>query len=102
MTTRQSGPGKDEDTPEVLDVPDACANLRQYCIGGAELHRDQIDSYVDRSLMLVTALSPVVGYDKASAIAHRATAARCATCSASRSTRSSSACRAPAGTRTRR
>ncbi|MEW2300513.1 class II fumarate hydratase [Streptomyces sp. NPDC006655] len=53
-------------------LTDACANLRQYCIEGAELHRDQIDSYVDRSLMLVTALSPVIGYDKASAIAHKA------------------------------
>ncbi|MEU9448939.1 class II fumarate hydratase [Streptomyces sp. NPDC048277] len=40
--------------------------------GNFELNRDQIDAYVDRSLMLVTALSPVIGYDKASAIAHRA------------------------------
>ncbi|MEU9372062.1 class II fumarate hydratase [Streptomyces avermitilis] len=53
-------------------LADACTTLRQYCIEGAELHRDQIDSYVDRSLMLVTALSPVIGYDKASAIAHKA------------------------------
>jgi fumarate hydratase class II len=37
-----------------------------------ELNRDQIDTFVNRSLMLVTALSPVIGYDKASAIAHRA------------------------------
>jgi fumarate hydratase class II len=36
------------------------------------LHREQIDAYVERSLMLVTALSPVIGYDKASAIAHKA------------------------------
>ena len=32
----------------------------------------QIKRFVDRSLMLVTALSPVIGYDKASAIAHKA------------------------------
>jgi fumarate hydratase class II len=32
----------------------------------------QIDSYLNRSLMLVTALSPVIGYDKASVIAHKA------------------------------
>jgi fumarate hydratase class II len=51
---------------------DACGKLRQYCIEGTELHREQIDSYVHRSLMLVTALSPVIGYDKASAIAHKA------------------------------
>jgi fumarate hydratase class II len=51
---------------------DACGKLREYCIEGTELHRDQIDAYVNRSLMLVTALSPVIGYDKASAIAHKA------------------------------
>jgi fumarate hydratase class II len=51
---------------------DACEKLRQYCIEGTALHREQIDQYVDRSLMLVTALSPVIGYDKASTIAHRA------------------------------
>ena len=51
---------------------DACTKLRQYCIEGTQLHREQIDAYVERSLMLVTALSPVIGYDKASAIAHKA------------------------------
>jgi fumarate hydratase class II len=51
---------------------DACGKLREYCIEGTELHRDQIEDYVNRSLMLVTALSPVIGYDKASAIAHKA------------------------------
>ncbi|OPF83908.1 class II fumarate hydratase [Streptomyces antioxidans] len=53
-------------------LADACAKLRQYCIEGAQLNRDQIDDDVNRSLMLVTALSPVIGYDKASAIAHKA------------------------------
>jgi fumarate hydratase class II len=53
-------------------LADACAKLRQYCIEGIKLHRDQIGTYVNRSLMLVTALSPVIGYDKASAIAHKA------------------------------
>ena len=51
---------------------DACGKIREYCIEGTELHRQQIDDYVHRSLMLVTALSPVIGYDKASAIAHKA------------------------------
>jgi fumarate hydratase class II len=50
----------------------ACARLRQYCIEGTELHRKQVDSYVNRSLMLVTALSPVIGYEKAPAIARQA------------------------------
>jgi len=53
-------------------LADACVKLRQYCIEGTELNRDQIGTYVGRSLMLVTALSPVIGYDKASAIAHQA------------------------------
>jgi fumarate hydratase, class II len=53
-------------------LADACAKLRQYCIEGTELHRDQVDAYVNQSLMLVTALSPAIGYDKASAIAHQA------------------------------
>ena len=51
---------------------DACEKLQTYCIDGAELNTDKINEYVDRSLMLVTALSPVIGYDKASAIAHDA------------------------------
>ncbi|AJE43433.1 fumarate hydratase [Streptomyces nodosus] len=53
-------------------LADACTKFRQFCIEGVQLNRDRIDSYVDRSLMLVTALSPVIGYDKASAIAHKA------------------------------
>jgi fumarate hydratase class II len=53
-------------------LADACEKLREYCIEGTTLHREQIDQYVNRSLMLVTALSPVIGYDKASTIAHKA------------------------------
>lgn len=51
---------------------DAAGKFREFCIEGAELNRSQIDRYVGNSLMLVTALSPVIGYDKASAIAHKA------------------------------
>jgi fumarate hydratase, class II len=53
-------------------LADACTKLRQYCIEGTDLNRDQVGAYVNRSLMLVTALSPAIGYDKASAIAHKA------------------------------
>jgi fumarate hydratase class II len=53
-------------------LADACENLRKYCVEGIKLNRPQIDEYVDRSLMLVTALSPEIGYDKASTIAHKA------------------------------
>ena len=50
----------------------ACEKMRTYCIEGTELNRQQIDEYLSRSLMLVTALSPEIGYDKASQIAHKA------------------------------
>ncbi|WP_232234617.1 lyase family protein [Actinoplanes sp. N902-109] len=53
-------------------IGDACDRLRQYSVEGTELDRDQIDRFVGSSLMLVTALSPVIGYDAASAIAHKA------------------------------
>jgi fumarate hydratase, class II len=49
---------------------DVCDNLRRFSIEGTKLNRKRIDEMVGRSLMLVTALSPVIGYDKASAIAH--------------------------------
>jgi fumarate hydratase, class II len=51
---------------------DACVKLREYSIEGIKLDRNRIDKFVGESLMLVTALSPIIGYDKASAIAHRA------------------------------
>jgi fumarate hydratase, class II len=51
---------------------DACEKLQTFCVDGVQLNNDQISQYVSRSLMLVTALSPVIGYDKASAIAHDA------------------------------
>jgi fumarate hydratase class II len=51
---------------------DACEKLRRYSVAGTELDEDRIASYRDRSLMLVTALSPAIGYDKAAAIAHKA------------------------------
>ena len=51
---------------------DACDKLRRFSVEGTQLNRPRIDEMLDRSLMLVTALSPVIGYDKASAIAHYA------------------------------
>jgi fumarate hydratase class II len=46
--------------------------FRVFCIEGAELNTGRITEHVERSLMLVTALSPVIGYDKAAEIAHQA------------------------------
>jgi len=51
---------------------DACVKLREYSVEGITLDRGRIEKFVNESLMLVTALSPVIGYDNASAIAHRA------------------------------
>jgi fumarate hydratase class II len=51
---------------------DVCEKLRMFSVEGTELDRAKVDGYVGASLMLVTALSPVIGYDKASAISHKA------------------------------
>jgi fumarate hydratase, class II len=51
---------------------DACDKFRRYSVEGTKLNRQRIDEMLGRSLMLVTALSPVIGYDKASAMAHKA------------------------------
>jgi fumarate hydratase class II len=53
-------------------LADGCTNFRKYLVEGTRPNCKKIDEYVLRSLMLVTALSPVIGYDKASAIAHMA------------------------------
>jgi fumarate hydratase, class II len=51
---------------------DAAEKLRRYSVEGTELDQHKVQEYVGRSLMLVTALSPHIGYDRASAIAHKA------------------------------
>jgi fumarate hydratase class II len=51
---------------------DACDKFRRFSVEGTRLNRAHLDEMLGRSLMLVTALSPVIGYDKASAIAHKA------------------------------
>ena len=53
-------------------MADSCTNFRKFLVGGTEPNLKKIKEYVERSLMLVTALSPVIGYDKASKIAHYA------------------------------
>ena len=53
-------------------MADSCHNFAQYLVVGMQPNHKQIQRYVDQSLMLVTALSPVIGYDKASKIAHHA------------------------------
>jgi fumarate hydratase, class II len=53
-------------------MTDGCTNVRKYLIEGTKPNVKRIQEYVERSLMLVTALSPVIGYDKSSQIAHYA------------------------------
>lgn len=53
-------------------VADGCRSFNNHLVAGLQLNRAQIDAYVERSLMLVTALAPLIGYDKASEVAHKA------------------------------
>jgi fumarate hydratase, class II len=53
-------------------MADGCTNFREFLVAGTKPNLKKIQEYVDRSLMLVTALAPVIGYDKASKIAHHA------------------------------
>jgi fumarate hydratase class II len=59
-------------TQSIMLLTDGCTNFRRFLVEGTEPNRKKIAEYVERSLMLVTALAPVIGYDKASRIAHHA------------------------------
>ena len=56
----------------IVLLADGCANFRKFMIEGTRPNVRKIREHVERSLMLVTALAPVIGYDKASQIAHHA------------------------------
>jgi len=53
-------------------LTDACHGFGKYLVEGIQLNRERIDDYVQNSLMLVTALSPKLGYDRAARLAHTA------------------------------
>lgn len=53
-------------------LADSCTDFKTFLVVGLEADEERIAEYVSRSLMLVTALSPHIGYDKAAAIAHQA------------------------------
>jgi fumarate hydratase class II len=59
-------------THSITLMTDGCTNFSKFLIEGTKPNLKKIKAYVDESLMLVTALSPVIGYDKASKIAHYA------------------------------
>ena len=53
-------------------LADGCDKFREYSVEGTELHRERIQQYVEGSVELVTALSPVIGYENAAHIAEKA------------------------------
>jgi fumarate hydratase class II len=53
-------------------LSDACRTFREFCVEGLGADRERIEDLVHRSLMLVTALAPRIGYDKAAEIAKKA------------------------------
>lgn len=53
-------------------LSDAMCSFTKHLVVGLRANEERIRSHVDRSLMLVTALSPIIGYDKAAEIAHKA------------------------------
>jgi fumarate hydratase class II len=53
-------------------LSDGCHNFSRFLVAGMQPNQKQISSFVERSLMLVTALSPIIGYGKASQVAHYA------------------------------
>jgi fumarate hydratase, class II len=59
-------------THSITILTDGCTNFRKFLVEGTKPNHKKISEYVERSLMLVTALVPVIGYDKASKIAHYA------------------------------
>ena len=53
-------------------LTDVTRGFVEFCVQGIELNRERIAAHVENSLMLVTALSPHIGYDKAAELAHMA------------------------------
>ena len=53
-------------------LSDACHSFTEHCVVGIQANREKISQYVQSSLMLVTALSPHLGYDKSAQVAHKA------------------------------
>ncbi|HBR14326.1 MAG TPA: class II fumarate hydratase [Candidatus Omnitrophica bacterium] len=53
-------------------IADACASFTEHCVVGIEANEERIQSHLNGSLMLVTALNPHIGYDKAAKVAKKA------------------------------
>jgi fumarate hydratase class II len=55
-----------------LIMADMCDHFPEFMVVGTKLNQAKLKGNIDRSVMMVTALSPVIGYDQASVIAHHA------------------------------
>jgi fumarate hydratase class II len=55
-----------------LIMADMCDHFREFMVEGAELNDPKLKENIEQSVMMVTALSPIIGYDKASVISHYA------------------------------
>lgn len=55
-------------------LADACQAFRRFAVEGLEVNRARVAEHLERSLMLVTALNPLIGYDKAADVAKKANA----------------------------
>ena len=53
-------------------LTDACDRFREFCVEGLAPDYEQIQNHLNSSLMLVTALNPIIGYDKAAQVAKKA------------------------------
>jgi fumarate hydratase class II len=53
-------------------LADGMASFEEHCVRGIQANRGRIEELMERSLMLVTALTPHIGYDRAAEIAKRA------------------------------
>ncbi|MEA5533012.1 class II fumarate hydratase [Crocosphaera sp. XPORK-15E] len=53
-------------------LADACSSFTDHLVVGMEINKEQIEYYLNNSLMLVTALNPHIGYDKAAKVAKKA------------------------------
>ena len=53
-------------------LTDACDRFREFCVEGLEPNYEQINHHLNNSLMLVTALAPIIGYDKSAEVAKKA------------------------------
>ena len=53
-------------------LADACHSFTEFCVIGIKPNQERLASYLDHSLMLVNALNPIIGYEKAAKIAKKA------------------------------